>query len=80
MVGIVAVADGVLEVEICTTGSRRTSRLVLPTFGVPRERFFIAREFVSAGRSHSVHRGVALRFCLDKVHQPIPLAGRQTRD
>ena len=80
MVEIVAVADGVLECEMCTTGSRRASRQVLPTFGVPRERFFIAGEFVSSGRSHSVHGGVALRCCLDKVHQPISLAGRQTRD
>jgi len=53
---------------------------ILPTFGVPRERFFIAGEFVSPGRSHSVHGGVALRCCLDKMHQPIALARRQTRD
>jgi len=65
---------------MCTGGSRHASRQVLPTFGVPRERFFLAREFVSPGRSHFVHGGVAFRCCLDKAHQTIALAGRQTRD
>ncbi len=45
-VEIDVVANAYLEVETCTSGSRRASCNILPTVRFPGERFFFTRELV----------------------------------